>query len=67
MNSFVVSVKGDRLNASYTVLTLGEALTKAAVVADLGVVRITDPTHRDYELAQFQELRDRWAHIWSEA
>ena len=61
MNGFIVSVKGDKRYACYTVETVEEAITKAESIAPLGAVSILDPKNREYAPFQFHELQERWS------
>ena len=59
--SFVVTVKGDRLNASYEVPTAGEAVEKAKGLLGHGKVTVTDPSHDEWSSENFYVMLQRWA------
>ncbi len=60
MTVFIVSVSDDRSSASYSVATVAEALAKAEVLAEKGLVKVIDQLNREYVPSQFQELQDNW-------
>lgn len=57
---FVVTVRGERLNASYNIKAISDAIIKAESLIALGAVVITDPRFLEFTPAMFDELRDYW-------
>jgi hypothetical protein len=57
---FVVTVRGERLSASYTIKTATEAIAKARSLAGSGSVVILDPRHMEFIPERFSELLEYW-------
>lgn len=62
--SFVVTVKGARLNAGYNLDTAPEAVQKAESCVALGKVTITDPHNEEWKPEGFERILSVWATLF---
>lgn len=59
--TFVVTIDGPRIKATFSRDTVAEAIDKANELVGRGVITITDPNGEVYSQYQFPELQVRWS------